>query len=53
MCEEPEISENKEICKSEISRLKNDYNDKYAFAHEVELLNAETYLPITEFKEDL
>jgi hypothetical protein len=30
-----------------------DYNDKYAFAHEVELLNAETYLPITEFKEDL
>jgi hypothetical protein len=30
-CEEPEISENKEICKSEISRLKNDYNEIMAF----------------------
>jgi SET domain-containing protein len=30
-----------------------DYNDKYAFDHEVELLNAETYLPITESHNEL
>jgi hypothetical protein len=30
-----------------------NYNDKYAFDHDVELLNAETYLPITEFKNEL
>lgn len=30
-----------------------DYNDKYAFDHDVELLNAETYLPMTEFKDEL
>ena len=31
VCEEPEISENKEICQSEISRLKKDYNEIMAF----------------------
>lgn len=30
-----------------------DYNDKYAFDHDVELLNAETYLPITELHNEL
>ena len=30
-----------------------DYGDKYAFDHEVELLNAETYVPITEFQSEL
>ena len=30
-----------------------DYGDSYNFSHSVELLNAETYLPITEFNQEL